>query len=173
MAKYVIKDSGMRIRISDMDAIRLHGIARYFYLKKVPLLPTVFQKLIWLLHKSRVCKEIEIGRGTRLMGGGVMMNHRIKIGKNVFIGEGVGIGGRGLAGSDVPVIGNNVHIAPGAMVLGPITIGDNVAIGANAVVIKSVPPNCFVAGCPAKIIKQVPSAENFNASTFQEYFQYF
>jgi serine O-acetyltransferase len=156
-----------------MDAIKLHRIARYFYLKKVPFLPTVFQKIIWLIHKSRICKEIEIGRGTRLMGGGVMMNHLIKIGRNVYIGEGVTIGGRGYGEAKVPVIGNNVHIAPGAMILGPITIGDNVAIGANAVVIKSVPSNSFVAGCPAKIMKGAQVDKCSRASDFPMYFQYF
>ena len=32
-------------------------------------------------------------------------------------------------------------------------IGDNVQIGAGSVVVKDVPDNCVVAGCPAKIIK--------------------
>jgi serine O-acetyltransferase len=156
-----------------MDAVKLHQIARYWYLKKVPILPTIFQKLIWLFHKSRVCKEIEIGRGTHLMGGGVMMNHLIKIGKNVYIGEGVTIGGRGYGETELPIIGDNVHIASGAMILGPISIGDNVAIGANAVVIKSVPSNSYVAGCPAEVMRQITIKDDFNPSNFQEYFQYF
>jgi hypothetical protein len=36
---------------------------------------------------------------------------------------------------------------------GGITIGDNVKIGANSVVLKSVPPNSTVIGVPARIIK--------------------
>jgi serine O-acetyltransferase len=156
-----------------MDAIKLHRIARFLYLRSVPILPAIFQKLIWLFHKSRVCKEIEIGKGTRLMGGGVMMNHRIKIGENVYIGQGVTIGGRGFEGDEVPTIGNNVHIAPGAMILGPIKIGDNVAIGANSVVVKSVPSNCFVAGYPAKVIREIAEDEDFSPKTFHEFFQYF
>lgn len=53
-----------------------------------------------------------------------------------------------------PIIGNNVVIYPGAKVIGGITIGDNVIIGANAVVVKDVPPNCTVVGVPAYIIRR-------------------
>jgi serine O-acetyltransferase len=54
----------------------------------------------------------------------------------------------------MPIIGNNVYIGAGAKILGSITIGDNVIIGANAVVTRNVPPNCTVAGVPARIIKR-------------------
>jgi len=55
---------------------------------------------------------------------------------------------------NAPVIGNNVKIYPGAKVIGGVTIGDNVVIGANAVVVKDIPPNCTVVGVPAYIIKR-------------------
>ena len=42
----------------------------------------------------------------------------------------------------------------GAKVLGNITIGDNSYIGANAVVIKDVPPNSTVVGVPGRITRQ-------------------
>lgn len=42
----------------------------------------------------------------------------------------------------------------GSVVLGDIEIGDGVTIGANAVVVKSIPAGCVVAGVPAKIIKR-------------------
>ncbi|MCK4261927.1 serine O-acetyltransferase, partial [bacterium] len=37
---------------------------------------------------------------------------------------------------------------------GNITIGDNVQVGANAVVIRSVPPDCTVVGIPGRIAKR-------------------
>ena len=40
------------------------------------------------------------------------------------------------------------------MVLGEIVIGDNCKIGANAVVVNSVPPNSIVVGVPGKIVSQ-------------------
>ena len=45
-------------------------------------------------------------------------------------------------------------IASGAKVLGPITVGDNSKIGAGAVVIEEVPPNCTVVGVPGRIVKR-------------------
>lgn len=46
-------------------------------------------------------------------------------------------------------IGDNVSIMPG------VTLGENVIVGANAVVTHSFPENVVIAGCPAKIIKQL------------------
>lgn len=46
----------------------------------------------------------------------------------------------------------NVWIGGGAIILGGVTIGEHSIVGAGSVVTKSVPPNCTVAGNPAKII---------------------
>lgn len=81
-----------------------------------------------------------------------VINEKAVIGNNVQIDQYVTIGGRVGAGS--PVIGNNVRIGAGAKVLGPITVGENSLIGANAVVIKDVPPNVTVVGIPAKIVRK-------------------
>lgn len=55
------------------------------------------------------------------------------------------------SGFDI-VIGQGCFIASGVIVLAPVTIGDNVIIGAGSVVTKDIPPNCFAAGMPAKVI---------------------
>ena len=44
-------------------------------------------------------------------------------------------------------------VCAGAKVLGPITVGENSRIGAQAVVLKNVPPNCTVVGVPGRIVK--------------------
>ena len=43
----------------------------------------------------------------------------------------------------------------GATILGGVTVGENSVVGAGAVVTKDVPPNSFVAGVPAKIIRSL------------------
>ena len=53
-----------------------------------------------------------------------------------------------------PRIGRRVMLGAGCIALGDIEVGDDVTIGANAVVTKSVPAGCVVAGVPARIIKQ-------------------
>lgn len=51
------------------------------------------------------------------------------------------------------VIGTHCFIGCGSIVMPNITIGNHVVIAAGAVVTKDVPPNCIVAGNPAKVIK--------------------
>ncbi len=53
------------------------------------------------------------------------------------------------------VIGENVWVCEGARINRGVKIGDNSIIGAGAIVTKDVPPNCIVAGIPAKIIKYI------------------
>lgn len=57
----------------------------------------------------------------------------------------------GLPDAQPPKIGNNVFIGTGAVVLGNIHVGDDVIIGANSVVTKDVPDNCYAVGSPAVI----------------------
>lgn len=53
------------------------------------------------------------------------------------------------------VIEKNVWIATGATIIGGVRVGENSVVGAGAVVTKDVPPNSFVAGVPAKIIRSL------------------
>ena len=46
-------------------------------------------------------------------------------------------------------IGGNVSILPG------VVLGDHVTVGANSVVTKSFPSHVVIAGCPAKIIREL------------------
>ncbi|WAC20445.1 DapH/DapD/GlmU-related protein [Luteolibacter sp. SL250] len=52
-------------------------------------------------------------------------------------------------------IGDNVWITSNVTILPGITIGDNSIIGAGSVVTKDIPPNCFAAGNPCKVIRHL------------------
>ncbi len=67
----------------------------------------------------------------------------------------VTIGVKSGFGDDVPHLEPGVEVGAGAKILGPITIGANSVIGANAVVIHSVPPGSIVVGIPARIIGNI------------------
>ena len=50
-------------------------------------------------------------------------------------------------------IGEGCWVASGVIIVGGVTIGNNVIIAAGSVVTKDIPSGKFVAGIPAKIIK--------------------
>lgn len=56
-------------------------------------------------------------------------------------------------------IRDRVWIGTAATVMPGVTVGENSIIAAGAVVTKDVPPNCVVAGVPAKIIKEIGEYE--------------
>lgn len=138
-----------------INAISFYNIARWLYLRKIPVFPQLITLLIFLIYNSKVPHQAKIGKGTKLGYGGigVVIHSKAIIGENCNIGQQVTIGGGNSRYEGVPIIGNNVHISKGAIVFGGITIGNNVTIGANAVVNKPVPDNAIVAGVPAKIIR--------------------
>jgi serine O-acetyltransferase len=120
----------------------------------VPVVPWVFEKLILMIYRCVVPRQCEIGEGTELGYGGiaVVIHERARIGRKVMISPCVTIGGRsGIPG--VPVIEDGVFIGAGARILGDIRIGRRAIIGANAVVLKSVPDDAVVAGIPARVIR--------------------
>nr|WP_082342727.1 hypothetical protein [Vulgatibacter incomptus] len=136
-----------------MDAVGLHRVAKSLRARGVPFAPDVLRYAIRLLYSSVVPIETEIGEGTHLGYGGlgVVIHPAARIGARCLIGPHVTIGGRsGYTGA--PRIGDEVLIAVGARVLGPIVIGDGAIVGANAVVVRDVPPGVVVGGVPARIL---------------------
>lgn len=112
--------------------------------------------------QSRVAERfgLDIHPAARI-GQGVMIDHAtsVVIGETAVVGDDcsilheVTLGGTGAAHEDRhPKIGKGVMIGAGARVLGNITVGDGARIAAGSVVLKEVPPNCTVAGVPAKIV---------------------
>jgi serine O-acetyltransferase len=77
-----------------------------------------------------------------------------KIGRDATIFQGVTLGARQIDMSyDLglrPELGDFVVVGAGAKVLGGIALGDNVKVGANSVLLRSVPANAVVAGVPAR-----------------------
>jgi acetyltransferase-like isoleucine patch superfamily enzyme len=58
------------------------------------------------------------------------------------------------------VIGDDVWIGFHAVILKGVTVGDRSVVAAGAVVTRDVPPDCVVAGNPARVVKQLaPGAE--------------
>lgn len=149
-----------------INGITLYRVAHLLWRYKIPLIPKFIKLAIFLLYNSSIPYECEIGSGSFLAYGGigVIIHRRVRIGKNVNIGSNVVIGGRSGNGR-VPIIGDNVYLATGSKILGAIEIGDYVVVGANAVLIQSVPSYSVVAGIPAKIIRGGITKEEYHSLT--------
>jgi serine O-acetyltransferase len=114
----------------------------------------------WLSQVVRGLTGIEIHPGAQIGPGffidhgmGVVIGETAEIGTDVTLYHGVTLGGTSLAkGKRHPTLENGVVVGAGAKVLGAITIGENSRIGANAVVVKSVPPNSVVVGVPGQVV---------------------
>ena len=79
------------------------------------------------------------------------------IGENATIFQGVTLGAREVdfsyEESSRPTVCNDVTIGSGAKVLGGLTLGSGSRVGANAVVLESVPSNMVAVGVPAHTSK--------------------
>lgn len=91
-------------------------------------------------------------------GMGVVIGETAEIGSDVTLYHGVTLGGASLThGKRHPTLGDRVVVGAGAKILGNITIGDDTRVGANAVVVKTVPANAVVVGVPGQnIARSVP-----------------
>ena len=59
------------------------------------------------------------------------------------------------------IVGNNVWLGRNVAVLPGVTIGDGSVIGANSVVLRDIPPGCFAAGAPARVIRKLDIPEGW------------
>ncbi len=140
---------------SGFHAILVHRIAHWLLHHHVPLLPRL------LSHLARMVTGVEIHPAATIgshfvidHGSGIVIGETTIIGDCVTLFQGVTLGGTGKErGKRHPTLGSHVVVGAGAKILGGMTIGDNVTIGANSVVLKSVPSHSTVIGVPARVIR--------------------
>lgn len=140
---------------SGLHATWSHRVAHWFWQHKMPLAAR------WLSQLTRHFSGIEIHPGATIgrrffidHGMGVVIGETAIIGDDVTLYHGVTLGGVSLEkGKRHPTLEDNVVVGAGAKVLGNITIGEGSRIGANAVVVRSVPANSVVVGVPGQVIQ--------------------
>lgn len=125
------------------------------------LFGAILHKLISLVAGIELPKSANIGRGLYIAHhGSIILHPNVVLGEHCTISHDVtiGEGGRG-SKKGWPKIGDRVYIAPGAKIFGAINIGNDVAIGANAVVNKSLPDNAVAVGIPARVVSYQGSSD--------------
>ncbi len=138
-----------------LHALWFHRLAHWLWEHRLRLLGRL------LSHLARFLTGIEIHPGAKIgrrffidHGMGVVIGETAEIGDDVLMYQGVVLGGTALEKKKRhPTIGNNVVIGAAAILLGPIVVGDSARIGANSVVVRSVPPGAVVVGVPGRVVE--------------------
>ncbi len=137
-----------------LHALWGHRIAHSFWQHNFKLLGR------WISQIVRFFTGIEIHPGAQIgprffidHGMGVVIGETAEIGSDVTLYHGVTLGGTSLQkGKRHPTLGDQVVVGAGAKILGAIHIGEGSRIGANAVVVRSVPANSVVVGVPGQVV---------------------
>jgi len=137
-----------------LHAVWGHRLAHWLWTHSFKLLGR------WVSQAMRGLTGIEIHPGAKIGPGffidhgmGVVIGETAEVGANVTLYHGVTLGGTSLAkGKRHPTLGDGVVVGAGAKVLGAITVGECSRIGANAVVVKPVPPDSVVVGVPGEVV---------------------
>lgn len=135
-------------------AIWTHRVTHWLWTHRIKLPARILSQLARWLTGIEIHPGATIGSGFFIDHGmGVVIGETAEVGAEVTLYHGVTLGGTSLAkGKRHPTLGDRVVVGAGAKVLGAITIGSDSRIGANAVVVKPVPPNSVVVGVPGQIV---------------------
>jgi len=139
------------------QALMFHRIAHRLWMMNLRLVGRLLAQFSRWITGVEIHPGAIIGHGFFIDHGmGVVIGETTEIGDFVTLFQGVTLGGTGKEkGKRHPTLGNHVVVGSGAKVLGNIRIGDFVKVGANSVVLRSVPSNSTVIGIPGRIIKTV------------------
>lgn len=134
--------------------VRLHKMSRRLLDLRFRRLSRLVEHLIRLVYAARIPAEADIDPSVHFSHNALA----VVVTKKASIGPRCQIGMHVLLGSSWPLEGGprleqDVVVLCGAKVIGPITIGRGSVIGANAVVLKDVPPHSLVVGVPGVVKK--------------------
>lgn len=135
-----------------LRALWSHRFAHYLWNHKLKFLARLLSELSRLFNGIEIHPGAGIGRRFFIDHGmGVVIGETAIIKDDVLLYQGVVLGGTSLEKKKRhPTLCNNVVVGAAAVLLGPITIGDSARVGANSVIVKSVPPGVTVVGVPGR-----------------------
>ena len=137
-------------------ALALHRVAHALERWRLHLLARLLSQFTRFWTGVEIHPAATIGRGVFIDHGmGLVIGETAEVGDDVTLYQGVTLGGTGKErGKRHPTLGRGVMVGVGAKVLGDIRIGEGSKIGAGAVVVAAVPPNCTVVGIPGRVVRR-------------------
>ena len=137
-----------------LHALWGYRISHWFWTHHMLLLGRLTSHFVRNLTGIEIHPGAKIGEGFFIDHGmGVVIGETAEIGNNVTLYHGVTLGGVSLEkGKRHPTLEDGVVVGAGAKILGNITIGEGSRVGANAVVVKSVPHDSVVVGVPGQVV---------------------
>jgi serine O-acetyltransferase len=138
--------------------VLLCRLAHFFYCWNNSLFAKALSLLNFVIFGIEIAVRCPIGRGLFFPHTQGTVIGAWSCGENVTIYQGVTLGARevGLSYSEQsrPIIGDGVTIGSGAKVLGGLFIGNGARIGANSVVLQSIPAQALAVGAPARVVQR-------------------
>lgn len=139
---------------ASFSAVVVHRMAHALWGRQ-PKASRLLSRVNLALHGADIDPQAVIGPGLLLQHPvGVVVGNDCYVGANVTMMSGVVLGRRNILSGDgrgaYPTIEDGCVLGAHAVVLGPVTIGRNSFVGANALVLSSMPPNITIAGSPAR-----------------------
>lgn len=134
--------------------VALYRVAHWCHIKKLGRLAKLISWINFYLHGIEISSRCSIGKSFYMPHASGAVIGAASIGHFAIIYHQVTIGSQKINFFDDnrPVIGNSVLIGSGAKVLGSITIGDGCTIGANSLVLDSIPSGFTVVASKAQLL---------------------
>lgn len=143
-----------------IDPLIIHRCAHALHRWGIPRLPGLLARINYAFTACDIAPAARIGRGVVLkhFGSGIVIHHRAEIGDGTVVMPQVVIGQLVRGAEPVPLeriaIGKGVMLGAGAKIIahGDFSIGDGASVGANAVVLASIPAGATAVGIPARVL---------------------
>ena len=156
---------------SGFHAILGYRISHILWNFKLKFLARFISNIFRIITAIEIHPSVIIGKGFFIdHGAGLVIGETAELGDNITMYQQVTLGGispsvHSKSQKNVkrhPTLSDGVIVGSGAQILGPIKIGLNSRIGANAVVLKDVPPNQTFIGIPARKVRNTKEKNIFD-----------
>ena len=139
-----------------IHAIWAHRVEHWFWKHGFKWLARAGSQITRFFTGIEIHPGASLGRRVFIDHGmGIVIGETAIVGDDVTLYHGVTLGGTSLEKvKRHPTLQNCVVVGAGAKILGDITLGSHSRIGANAVVVKDVPPQSVVVGVPGQVIRR-------------------